>query len=90
MGGKTNKTATLFSQKKLLAKSQTGVHRADNQEPIPSGLQVAAQSIFSQDIPSGPTQTLYTVQSASMGKPGTIEYVDLVTWRIAASTSHFL
>ena len=86
MGGKTNKTATLFSQKKLLAKSQTGVHRADNQEPIPSGLQVAAQSIFSQDIPSGPTQTLYTVQSASMGKPGTIEYVDFVLQAVTGST----
>lgn len=85
MAGKTNLTATLFSQKKLLGKSQTGVHRADNQEPIPSGLQVAAQSIFSQDIPSSPSQTLYTVQSASNGKPATIEYVDFVLESVTGS-----
>ena len=85
MAGKTNLTATLFSQKKLLAKSQTGVHRADNQEPIPSGLQVAAQSIFSQNIPSAPTQTLYTVQSASLGDAATIEYVDFTLEAVTGS-----
>ena len=86
MAGKTNLTATLFSQKKLLGKSQTGTHRADNQEPIPSGLQVAAQSIFSQDIPSSPSQTLYTVQSASAGKAATIEYVDFDLVAVTGST----
>ena len=86
MAGKTNLTATLFAQKKLLGKTSTGVHRADNQEPIPSGLQVVASSIFSQDIPSSPTQTLWTVQSAGAGKSATVEYVEFTLTQITGST----
>jgi len=86
MAGKTNLTATLFAQKKLLGKTSTGVHRADNQEPIPSGLQVGASSIFSQDIPSSPSRTLWTVQSASAGKAATVEYVEFVLSPITGST----
>ena len=82
MAGKTNLTSTLFSQKKLLAKSNTGVHRADNQEPLPSGLQVAAQSTFSQDIPASPSKTLWTVQ----GTNSTAEYVEFVLQPITGST----
>ena len=86
MAGKTNLTATLFAQKKLLGKTSTGVHRADNQEPIPSGLQVGASSIFSQDIPSSPSKTLWTVQSASNGNAATVEYVEFVLSPITGST----
>ena len=86
MAGKTNLSATLFSQKKLLGKTSTGTHRADSNEPIPSGLQVASQAVFSEDIPSSPAQTLFTVQSASAGLNGTVEYVDLVLQQITGST----
>ena len=86
MAGKTNLTATLFAQKKLLAKTSTGVHRADNQEPLPSSVQVGASTIFSQDIPTAPTTTSFTVQSASNGGPATVEYVEFTLVEVTGST----
>lgn len=86
MAGKTNLSATLFSQKKLLGKTSTGTHRADSNEPIPSGLQVASQAVFAEDIPTSPSRTLFTVQSASAGKPGTVEYVEFLLQSITGST----
>jgi len=86
MAGKTNLTATLFAQKKLLAKTSTGVHRADNQEPLPSSVQVGASTIFSQDIPTSPSNTLFTVQSASNGSPATVEYVEFALVEVTGST----
>lgn len=86
MAGKTNLSATLFSQKKLLGKTSTGTHRADSNEPIPSGIQVASQAIFSEDIPPSPSRTLFTVQSSSAGKPGTAEYVEFLLQEVTGST----
>ena len=86
MAGKTNLSATLFSQKKLLGKSSTGTHRADSNEPIPSGVQVAASTIFSEDIPSSPHSTLYQVQSASLNGASTVEYVEFVVEPVTGST----
>lgn len=75
MAGKTNLTATLFAQKKLLGKANTGVNKSDAQEVIPSNIQVAAQTIFAEDIPDNPAKTLYLLQSASAGLNATVEYV---------------
>lgn len=80
MAGKTNLSATLFSQKKLLGKTSTGTHRADSNEPIPSGLQVATSAIFAEDIPSSPSLTLNQVQD------GTVEYVQFTLQAVTGST----
>ena len=80
MAGKTNLSATLFSQKKLLGKTSTGTHRADSNEPIPSGLQVATSAVFAEDIPSSPSLTLNTVQGE------TVEYVEFVLQAVTGST----
>lgn len=85
MAGKTNLSATLFSQKKLLGKSSTGTHRADSNEPIPSGLQVATSAVFAEDIPSSPSRTLFTVQSPGSGKPNTVEYVEFKLQEVTGS-----
>jgi hypothetical protein len=82
MAGKTNLTSTLFSQKKLLGKTSTGVHRADNQEPLPSGLQISAKSAFGEDIPDSPSKTLWTTQ----GTDDTVEYVEFVIQAVTGST----
>jgi len=75
MAGKSNLTATLFAQKKLLNKAQTSVLKSDAQEVIGSNIQPASQTTFGQSIPTSPAQTLYLLQSASDGKPATVEYV---------------
>ena len=75
MAGKSNNNATLFAQKKLLNKAHTSVLKSDAQETITSNVQPAAQTTFGQSIPAQPEKTLYLIQSASAGKPGTIEYV---------------
>ena len=80
MAGKTNLSATLFSQKKLLGKTSTGTHRADSNEPIPSGLQVSTSAVFAEDVPPSPTLTLNTVQE------GTVEYVEFGLTAITGST----
>ena len=86
MSGKTNLSATLFSQKKLLGKTSTGTHRADSNEPIPSGLQVSSQSVFSEDVPTSPSRTLFTVQGPGGGKPNTVEYVEFKLQSVTGST----
>ena len=75
MAGKSNLSATLFAQKKLLGKANTSVVKSDSQEVIGSNIQVAAQTIFAEDIPDNPSQTLYLMQSASDGGPATVEWV---------------
>ena len=80
MAGKTNLTATLFSQKKLLGKTSTGTHRADSNEPIPSGLQVATSAVFSEDVPGSPSLTLNEVQA------GSVEYVEFILQAVTGST----
>ena len=75
MAGKSSTTATLFAQKKLLNKAHTSILKSDAQETITTNIQPAAQTTFGQEIPSEPEKTLYLIQSASAGLPGTIEYV---------------
>ncbi len=75
MAGKSNLSATLFAQKKLFGKANTSVVKSDAQEVIGSNIQVGAQTIFAEDIPDNPAQTLYLMQSASAGAAATVEYV---------------
>ena len=75
MAGKSNLTATLFAQKKLLNKAQTSILKSDAQEVIGSNIQPAGQTTFGQKIPTSPSQTLYLLQSASLDGPATVEYV---------------
>lgn len=86
MAGKSNLSATLFAQKKLLGKANTSVVKSDSQEVIGSNIQVAAQTIFAEDIPDNPSQTLYLLQSASAGSAATVEWVQFDLSAISGTT----
>jgi len=86
MAGKSNLTATLFSQKKLLGRAHTSNLKSDAQEAIPSNIQVSSQTIFGQSIPDNPAQTLYLMQSASAGAAATVEYVDFIVQPIGGTS----
>lgn len=86
MAGKTNLTATLFSQKKLLGRAHTSNLKSDAQEAIPSNIQVSSQTIFGESIPENPAQTLYLLQSASAGASATVEYVDFIVEPIGGTS----
>ena len=80
MAGKSNTSATFFAQKKLLGKAHTSNLKVDGEEVIGSNIQAATNLLFGESIPTSPTLTLNTVQSASNGGPATVEYIqfDLV------------
>ena len=80
MALKTNETATLFSQKKLLGKAHTSNLNLDVNESIGSTIQSSAGLLFGEAIPNTPTLTLNTVQD------NTVEYVEFVLETIAGST----
>ena len=86
MAGKTNYTATLFAQKKLLGKANTSVAKSDSQETIGSNIQAGAQTLFAEDIPGNPVRTLHLLQSASHGGPATVEYVQFDLSSISGTT----
>jgi len=86
MAGKTNYTATLFAQKKLLGKANTSVAKSDSQETIGSNIQAGAQTIFGEDIPDAPEQLIYTLQSASIGGSATVEWVQFDIDPISGTT----
>lgn len=80
MALKTNETATLFSQKKLLGKAHTSNLNLDVNESIGSTVQTSAGLLFGESIPTNPSLTLYTVQN------NTVEYVEFALEVIAGST----
>jgi len=86
MAGKTNLTATLFAQKKLLGKANTSAAKSDSQEVIGSNIQAGAQTLFAEDIPDNPERTLHLLQSASNGGPATVEYVQFDLTSIGGTT----
>ena len=86
MAGKSNLTATLFSQKKLLGRAHTSNLKSDAQEAIPSNIQVSSQTIFGEKIPDNPSHTLYLMQSASAGGAATVEYVDFIVTPIGGTS----
>lgn len=82
MAGKSNTSATFFAQKKLLGKAHTSNLKVDGEEVIGSNIQAATNLLFGESIPTSPSLTLNTVQSASNGGPATVEYIqfDLVEY----------
>lgn len=78
MAGKSNTSATFFAQKKLLGKAHTSNLKTDGEELIGSNIQAASSLIFGQAIPTSASLDLYTIQSASLGAPGTIEYIPFI------------
>ena len=85
MAGKSDTSATLFAQKKLLGKAHTSNLKIDGEEVIGSNVQTSTSLIFGEDIPNSPTQTLYLTQSVGGGSP-TIEYVQFVVTALTGTT----
>ena len=79
MALKTNETATLFSQKKLLGKAHTSNLNLDVNEAIGSTIQTSNKLVFGEDIPTNPSLSLHSVQSS------TVEYVEFALEAIAGS-----
>jgi len=86
MAGKSNTSATFFAQKKLLGKAHTSNLKTDGEELIGSNIQAATSLLFGQEIPQNPSLSLYTVQSASNGAPGTVEYVPFILTALTGTT----
>ena len=85
MAGKTDTSATLFAQKKLLGKAHTSNLKIDGEEVIGSNIQAATNIIFGDRIPGNPSQTLYSVQGVSSAYPS-VEYVEFELISIAGTT----
>ena len=73
--GKTNITSTQFAAKKLLGKAHTSNLKADVNEVIPSNVSLPSEGVFAEAIPNVPSHTPYTLSSASVGGPSTVEKV---------------
>ena len=86
MAGKTNTSATFFAQKKLLGKAHTSNLKTDGEELIGSNIQAATSLIFGEEIPANPSLDLYTIQSASNGAPGTVEYIPFILTALTGTT----
>ena len=86
MAGKTNTSATFFAQKKLLGKGHTSNLKTDGEELIGSNIQAGSSLIFGEAIPVSASLDLYTIQSASAGGPGTIEYITFALTAITGTT----
>jgi len=85
VAGKSDTSATLFAQKKLLGKANTSNLKIDGEEVIGSNVQSSTNLIFGEDIPNSPTQTLYLTQSVGGGSP-TIEYIQFVVTALTGTT----
>ena len=86
MAGKSNTSATFFAQKTLLGKAHTSNLKVDGEEVIGSNIQAASTLIFGEDIPTGPSQTLWLLQSASNGGPPTVEYIQFALTALTGTT----
>jgi len=84
MAGKSDTSATLFAQKKLLGKAHTSNLKIDGEEVIGSNIQAATNLIFGDRIPNNPTQTLYMVQG--VGAFPSVEYVEFELVPVAGTT----
>lgn len=84
MAGKTDTSATLFAQKKLLGKAHTSNLKIDGEEVIGSNVQTSTSIVFGDRIPSSPSQTLYTTQG--FGLFPAVEYVEFELIPIAGTT----
>jgi hypothetical protein len=79
--GKTNLTSTQFAAKKLLGKAHTSNLKSDVNEVIPSNVSLPSEGVFAEAIPNDPGSAFYTLYSASVGGPTTVEqvYFDIVS-----------
>ena len=72
---KTNVTSTNFAAKKLLGKAQVRPSLTDAQEAYPSNVSVPGAGVFAETIPTEPGTEMFTLYSASVGSPTTVERV---------------
>lgn len=86
MAGKSDTSATLFAQKKLLGKAHTSNLKIDGEEVIGSNIQTSTGLIFGEPIPDTPEQTLYVSQNAGESNPNTVEYIQFVLTAITGTT----
>jgi len=93
VAGKSDTSATLFAQKKLLGKAHTSNLKIDGEEVIGSNIQTSTSLIFGEPIPDSPAQTLYLTQSVAgtnpatgMPYPATVEYIQFVLTALTGTT----
>ena len=86
MAGKSDTSATLFAQKKLLGKAHTSNLKIDGEEVIGSNIQTSTSLIFGESIPTSPTQTLYLTQSVAGSPTATVEYIQFILTSITGTT----
>lgn len=72
---KTNVTSTNFAAKKLLGKTQVRPSLSDAEEAFPSNVSVPGAGVFAETIPRQPGTDFFTLYSASVGSPATVERV---------------
>jgi phage baseplate assembly protein gpV len=79
--GKTNLTSTQFAAKKLLGKAHTSNLKGDVNESIPSNVSIPSDGVYAESIPNTPGDSFYTLYSASVDDPATVEriYLDVVS-----------
>ena len=79
--GKTNLTSTQFAAKKLLGKAHTSNLFSDVNESIPSNVSLPSEGVFGEPIPNDPGTDFFTLYSASLSDPATVEqvYFDVVS-----------
>lgn len=78
---KSNLTLTNLAAKKLLGKAHTSNIKDVSNEPYPSNVSVVSEGVFGEPIPNDPGSDFYTLYSASVGEPATVEkiYFDVVS-----------
>lgn len=81
-----NTTLTQIAIKRLSGKAQTSGVKALAQEALGSTVQTLAGTVFGQAIPNNPAQTEFLISSESVGKPGTVQYLEFDLVEIAGST----
>ena len=85
--GSTNQSLTFAASKKLAGKAHTSNLKEIYNETIPSNVQFSTDLIFGQPIPQTVTTTsLYSVFSASVNDPVTVEYVEFYIESISGTT----
>ena len=72
----TNTVLTQIAVKRLSGKAQTNANSSLGQEPKGSTVQTTATTVFAEALPNNPAQTLYLIQSESVGSPGTAMFAE--------------
>ena len=72
----TNTVLTQIAVKRLSGKAQTNANNSLGQEPKGSTVQTTAATVFAEALPNNPAQTLYLIQSESIGSSGTAMFAE--------------